>query len=73
MHGVNFTCSNVYTQSATVLNKTSFIVLFQNQVLPETRLVDYKDLKGGFQVSAELLPDVAKSILPKEGPFFNLV
>lgn len=72
MHGVTFTCSNVYTQSATVLNKTSFIVLFQNQVLPEIRLVDYRDLRG-LKVSVEQMPDVAKSNLPKEGPFFNLV
>ena len=48
-------------------------MLFQSQVLPQTtRLVDYRDIRGT-SISSELLPEVDRRELPKEGPFFNLV
>lgn len=42
-HGANFTCSTVYTHSATTLkDDNNLIVLFQNQVASDQRLIDYK-------------------------------
>ena len=53
-------------------NSSHDIVLFQSQVLPKSRIIDYRDLRGT-SVSPDLLPDVDPSELPAEGPFFHLV
>lgn len=73
-HGVSFTCGTVYTHTAVSLkNENDLIVLFQNQVQSDQKLVDYKSYKNHGNVQDFMLPAIDKSELPQTGPFFNLM
>ena len=71
MHGVTFTCSTVYTHAATSLKSdTTLLVLFQNQILSDQKLVDYatyKDTKKAKNVQVPLNDndEVDKDSLPQ--------